>query len=113
MDEKFTGLNVLNEMGGGPSAAAIVLAVMYALMAAGCLFYAFKLSAERETFFATGITALAILCGAASVLWFADRIEPIRYEVTVQPGHVIDAARWEIVEQRGEIYVIEEREVAE
>ncbi|WP_028559802.1 hypothetical protein [Paenibacillus pinihumi] len=39
--------------------------------------------------------------------------QPTRYEVTVNPGHVIDAARWEIVEQRGEIYVIQSRKGAD
>ncbi|WP_103110224.1 hypothetical protein [Brevibacillus reuszeri] len=33
-----------------------------------------------------------------------------RHEVTLRPGHVIDATKYEIVEQRGKIYVIEERE---
>lgn len=40
-------------------------------------------------------------------------LTPIRHEVTLRPGHVIDATKYEIVEQRGKIYVIEEREAAE
>lgn len=39
--------------------------------------------------------------------------EPVRHEVTLRPGHVIDAAKYEVIEQRGAIYVIEEREVSE
>lgn len=40
-------------------------------------------------------------------------VEPIRHEVTLEPGAIIDASKYVIVEQRGEIYVIEEREEGE
>lgn len=53
-----------------------------------------------------------VLAGAA---WFAfmafilhANLEvTIRHEVTLQPGHVIDATKYEVVKSRGDIYVIE------
>ncbi|MCG7407721.1 hypothetical protein MH117_09825 [Paenibacillus sp. ACRRX] len=38
---------------------------------------------------------------------------PIRHEVMLRDGQVIDATKYEIVEQRGKIYVIQEREASE
>jgi hypothetical protein len=38
-----------------------------------------------------------------------EKTTPVRHEVTLRPGGVIDAVKYEIVEQRGQIYVIEER----
>lgn len=37
-------------------------------------------------------------------------LTPTKYEVILREGYVIDATRYEIVEQRGKIYVIQERE---
>ncbi|WP_143758993.1 hypothetical protein [Paenibacillus odorifer] len=37
-------------------------------------------------------------------------LTPINHEVTLRPGGVIDAVKYDIIEQRGAIYVIEERE---
>jgi hypothetical protein len=39
--------------------------------------------------------------------------QPTRYEITLKPGAVIDATRWTITEQRGEIFVIEAKEGAD
>lgn len=60
--------------------------------------------------FLTGLVAFAI--GIAFITGDGAE-EPIRHEVTLRPGHVIDATKYEVVEQRGKIYVIEEREAAE
>lgn len=40
------------------------------------------------------------------------KLSPVRYEVTLAPGVILDASKYVIVEQRGDIYVIEEREDA-
>ena len=41
-------------------------------------------------------------------------VPPDKYhEVTLRDDHVIDATKYEIIEQRGQIYVIREREASE
>lgn len=65
-----------------------------------------------------GKGAAVFLVGAAwfavcTVLIHADAERYVRHEVTLRPGYVIDAAKYEVIEQRGKIYVIEEREVSE
>ncbi|SDW24527.1 hypothetical protein SAMN05518848_101773 [Paenibacillus sp. PDC88] len=56
-----------------------------------------------------------VLQGLAGAAWFAfmafilhaNLDITIRHEVTLQPGHVIDATKYEVVKSRGDIYVIE------
>ncbi|MBJ6364185.1 hypothetical protein ACFOQM_23475 [Paenibacillus sp. GCM10012307] len=106
----MNGVTVLNTMGGGVSPVLVFLMVMWFL--ALCFFFGCGISAlkDEEIFLAiiSGLICVTLIVGLL-VVW-TDRFEPIRYEVTVNPGHVIDAVRWEIVEQRGEIYVIQARE---
>lgn len=38
---------------------------------------------------------------------------PTRYEVILEEGYILDATKYQIVEQRGKIFVIEKREAGE
>ena len=110
-------MDVLNTTGGGSSLALLILIPAFALMFAGgfALYYVWDALKEGMWGFAIlfavlctfAFSAGAILCGEAT------EKSPIRHEVTLRPGYVIDAEKYEIVEQRGKIYVIEEREAAE
>jgi membrane protein YdbS with pleckstrin-like domain len=59
------------------------------------------------------IIALIITLFTADFRRETDVKYPLRHEVTIRDGYVIDATQYEIIEQRGDIYVIEERKVAE
>ncbi|QOT13763.1 hypothetical protein JNUCC32_31240 (plasmid) [Paenibacillus sp. JNUCC32] len=108
-------MDVLNTTGGGLSAPQIIVAICTAILS--ILLWAVGLYSliRKETGNAAGNLICAILIGGVTLLVLADDNgrEPIRHEVTLRPGHVIDATKYEIVEQRGKIYVIEEREVGE
>ncbi|MHA7962846.1 hypothetical protein ACX93W_01790 [Paenibacillus sp. CAU 1782] len=115
MDDKLTGLDVLNTSGGGtvsePYELAALLAAVFIITAfvAGVTWLGSRRSTWRSATTAAAALALVI---ATIVFGRYDVPIPVEYEVIVQPGHVIDAARWEIVDQRGQIYVITEREAA-
>ncbi len=114
-EEALEGLTVLNTTGGEVSTQlaerAIFIIVMCAFVAA--VFFAVAI-VERNPVF-SGVTAVCVFIATIAYITpigYVEEINPLRYEVTVNPGHVIDAAWWEIVEQRGEIYVIQARKGA-
>jgi hypothetical protein len=105
-------VDVLNTTGGGVSSGqtvGVVLAGLVAIAFIAVVVVGIKL---RE---ATPVV-LGILCalwfGFIAVVAYSERMEPIRHEVTLREGYVIDAAKYEIIKQRGRIYVIEERKEA-
>ncbi|PAD72395.1 hypothetical protein [Paenibacillus campinasensis] len=105
-------MDVLNTTGGGFSVVAIIGAVIFlglVILSGWGLTDSIR---DRER--------ISTIVFAFGVVWFTILFlgsvmtrDPIRHEVTLRPGHVIDATKYEIVEQRGQIYVIEEREAAE
>lgn len=42
-----------------------------------------------------------------------DKLTPTKHKVLLRDGAVIDATKYEIIEQRGKIYVVQEREASE
>lgn len=63
----------------------------------------------------SGLFAIMALLGVTAIVinvMYPDQV-PITHEVTLRPDGVIDARKYEIIEQRGAIYVIEERKHAE
>lgn len=108
MNEINEAFNVLNTTGGGIDGGAIFAIVLFAIFAFifVWLTYEFVKGRESQAFF-TAFAAVVFV--VLTIFAYTIRFEPVRYEVTVKDGHVIDAALWEIVEQRGQIYVIEER----
>lgn len=98
-------MDVLNTIGGGVDGVAILFAILLGIIA---LILIIGGLVEDEAA-AVGFGLLF----AVVAIFFATKIhEPVRHEVTLRPGHVIDATKYEIIEQRGQIYVIEEREVS-
>lgn len=106
-------MDVLNTAGGGLSAPQIIVAICTAILSIFLWAVGLYSLMRKEFGSASGNLFCAILIGGVTLLVLADEKgrDPIRHEVTLRPGHVIDATKYEVVEQRGQIYVIEEREV--
>jgi hypothetical protein len=105
-------MDVLNTTGGGSVGLLLILAIIEFGAGLYAAHYVIVAIRNRAYVFATisGVcTVAAILLG----ILLLNANAPIRHEVTLRPGHVIDATKYEIVEQRGKIYVIEEREAGE
>jgi hypothetical protein len=99
-------MDVLNTYGGGTDSGAVAAIVFFGVIA--LLFVGGAIiTREYGLLLVTVVCALLVLAAVNSVH------TPVRHEVTLRPGSVIDAQKYEIVEQRGAIFVIEEREVAE
>lgn len=96
-------MDVLNTYGGGLDGLAVFLVIVAGLFAIVLFAIAFE---EIEL----GAFLAGLVCAAFAVVIGLNAHEPVRHEVTLRPGHVIDAAKYEVIEQRGQIYVIEERE---
>lgn len=99
-------MDVLNTYGGGTDVVLILLGIM------ACAFGLIILIAgvaAIET--APVVIGLLMLIVGMCAFFIAD--QPVRHEVILRPGHVIDAAKYEVIKQRGAIYVIEEREQTE
>ncbi|WP_339811185.1 hypothetical protein MKY63_00835 [Paenibacillus sp. FSL R7-0189] len=105
-------MDVLNTYGGvvDYSVGSIVYGSFVFLVFAGISVIGWRMG-ERlwPTIFAI-LSLLGALLIVLSVLK-PDYI-PITHEVTLRPGGVIDARKYDIIEQRGAIFVIEEREVS-
>lgn len=100
-------MDVLNTYGGGGTDPVLIMFGIFGFVVGiAALFYGFV---EAE-FPAIILGVLAVVVGIAAIV-SADT--PVRHEITLRPGHVIDAAKYEVIEQRGAIYVIEEREQTE
>ncbi|WP_427050414.1 hypothetical protein [Paenibacillus sp. TC-CSREp1] len=99
-------MDVLNTYGGGTDTVLIVLGVIMCIVGLTVLIAGFA-AVETPPLVLGGLMMLVGLFAIASAN------SPVRHEVTLRPGHVIDAAKYEVIDQRGAIYVIEEREVSE
>lgn len=102
-------MDVLNTYGGEFHVVLVVIAVTLGLLAL-LAFYVYITDNSADAPIALVIGLVLTFFMFASV---ANVKEPVRHEVTLRPGYIIDATKYEIVEQRGEIYVIEEREGSE
>lgn len=105
-------MDVLNTTGGGVDTLNIICGIIFGGIA--IIGGYGVIDTMRDRYY--GVTVVCFLAAA----WFAllaiasfVYVEPTRHEVTLRPGHVIDAEKYEIVEHRGKIYVIEEREAEE
>jgi hypothetical protein len=113
VSDKLTGLDVLNTTGGGtvsePYEWAAIMAAVFTIMAfiSAVVWLGSRCSTWRSA--TTTVASIAVVT-VTIIFGRYDVPVPVEYEVTVQPGHVIDGARWEIVDQRGQIYVITARE---
>lgn len=96
-------MDVLNTYGGGIDVSMVVFAILFLVLA----LFLFVIACAGDEEFAF---YLGLVCALFSILSAVSTHEPVRHEVTLRPGYVIDATKYEVVEQRGEIYVIEERE---
>ncbi|WP_419884859.1 hypothetical protein [Paenibacillus sp. B-A-8] len=105
-------MDVLNTYGGGVDAAGVIIGIFVLCVAAFTL-YAFLFALKERVYWAALLFVLfVVLQGCLAVIAFTSP-EPIRHEVTLRPGGVIDAVKYDIIEQRGAIFVIEERTPAE
>lgn len=104
-------MDVLNTYGGEVTGPQDGWAVFFGVCTMVFVIAAIGFIADR----AIGLAALSMVM--VCVMLFATihaletRSEPVRHEVTLREGYVIDAEKYEIIEKRGAIYVIEEREV--
>jgi len=99
-------MDVLNTYGGGTDAVLILLGIM------GCAFGLIILIGGVAAI-ETPPVVIGLLMIFVGLFAIFNANQPVRHEVTLRPGYVIDAAKYEVIEQRGAIYVIEEREVSE
>ncbi|RAU96812.1 hypothetical protein [Paenibacillus sp. YN15] len=107
------GFNVLNEIAGAPITEVTGWGfIALFLFVAGVVIFvlaAIELEGPAVVF---GLF-LAVVFGAILLVFGytheTGEYEPTRYEITLKPGAIIDATRWDIVSHRGEIYVIQER----
>lgn len=98
-------MDVLYTYGGGISTVALLLTLFVGILALIAIIGGFVGDDLGALFFGT--------IGAVITILLAFYVhEPVRHEVTLRPGYVIDATKYEVVEQRGQIYVIEERKEA-
>lgn len=110
-------MDVLNTSGGAPitefTGWGIVLIIVFFI---ALVIVSGSVQAESFGGFLFGL-AIAVIIVVIKLNGGLERetgeLTPIRHEVTLRPGYVIDAKKYEIVEQRGQIYVIEERRVSE
>ncbi|WP_010495031.1 hypothetical protein [Paenibacillus elgii] len=105
-------MDVLNTYGGVVEPGNIAAGILFAIMAAGLLVLAYLELAKAYQGSAVVSIALAVLYAVLYVWAITDK-SPIRYEVTLREGAVIDATKYEVVERRGKIYVIQERRSTE
>ena len=98
-------MDVLNTYGGGIDSGAVILVIFLGLLA---LFFLVGAIVTKDALF----IALTIVLIFGAALMASDLRAPVTHEVTLRPDGVIDARKYEIIEQRGAIYVIEERTVA-
>lgn len=96
-------MDVLNTTGGGTDDVLLAFAMAVFILAVIASIIGMK---SGDTVFSIG-SLFFVLVGW--VLFFSALDQPVRHEVTLRPGYVIDAEKYTIVKQRGEIYVIEER----
>ena len=99
-------MDVLNTYGGGVDAHFVILAIICGLLT----LLAISAAIGTDDF---ALLLLGVVLGVVTIFLATNAREPIRHEVILRPGYVIDAAKYEIIEQRGQIYVIEEREEAQ
>ncbi|WP_145412459.1 hypothetical protein [Paenibacillus xylanexedens] len=99
-------MDVLNTYGGGTDTVLIMFGIFGFVAGIAALSYGF-VEAEVPALI---LGVLAVIVGIAAIV---SSDTPIRHEVTIRPGHVIDATKYDVIEQRGAIYVIEEREQTE
>lgn len=99
-------MDVLNTYGGGIDSGVVILVIIFGLLA---LFFLVGAVVTKEVLF----IALTVALIFSTALTASNLRAPITHEVTLRPGGVIDAVKYDIIEQRGAIYVIEEREAAQ
>lgn len=99
-------MDVLNTYGGVIDSGAVILVILFGLLA---LFFLVGAIVTKEGV----LIALTVALIFATALTASNLRAPITHEVTLRPGGVIDAVKYDIIEQRGAIYVIEEREGAQ
>lgn len=105
-------MDVLNTYGGGTEWAVVVLGIMFFGLAAYVIYSAFDAISDGFYFFGIVFWVCAVISIVLGLV-MVNQKAPVSHEVTLRPGYVIDAAKYEVIEQRGAIYVIEEREVSE
>ncbi|MFL1672170.1 hypothetical protein [Paenibacillus dendritiformis] len=108
-------MEIINTINGSPVVETSTMTVIILVLCIG-LGVALFLTAIDEASPIMAIFGLVICIVATSCLagGYANRetddLTPTKYEVILREGHVIDATKYEIIEQRGKIFVIQERE---
>lgn len=103
-------MDVLNTYGGGVDYASAGVFVALGIFALIAIANAVKKIRRHDTADAAGpLLFAAVLVVLAVLLSAYPTPVPVRHEVKLRPGGVIDARKYNVIEQRGKIYVIEER----
>jgi len=105
--EEFNILNIMDAHISGSGKCIIVI-----LSCIGILYLLGLVASIAAREIVPIVVSIIIVVGCIagiSTLVFIPGV-PLRYEVTLKQDAVIDATKWEIISQRGEIYVIEAKE---
>ncbi|MCY9760390.1 hypothetical protein M5X06_12755 [Paenibacillus alvei] len=110
-------MEIINTLGGAPISEVTFWGYAFLfLLILGVALIFISFSEEDLLCFLFGAVSLIIaivLFSNGVGIRETDKLTPTKYEVLLREGAVIDATKYEIVEQRGKIYVIQEREASE
>lgn len=110
-------MEIINAMGGSPIDEVTFWGyIIFFLLMLGvaAIFYSFSEADPLGFLFGAVLVIAAITLFSNGVgIHETDKLTPTKYEVILREGAVIDATKYEIIEQRGKIYVIQEREASE
>ncbi|MFL1672622.1 hypothetical protein [Paenibacillus dendritiformis] len=110
-------MEILNTIDGSPVIETVPqLACPLLIIASIGLFLAMA-AILAETI---GIAIIGLILMVFSIICFVTGVAdqetgrtPTRYEVILKDGYILDATKYEMVEQRGKIFVVQKREVGE
>jgi len=110
-------VEIINTLGGAPISEVTFWGyVLFFLLMLGVALVFFSFDEGDLLCFLFGVVTVIVVI----VLFVngvgtqeTDRLTPTKYEVLLREGAVIDATKYEIIEQRGKIFVIQEREASE
>ena len=106
-------MEILNTIPPSVSTELVITGVFALALAALFIIGFFAGMYEDKVILAILYLFLAILFAVGAIKVFTTPDVPERYEVVVREGNVIDARQYDIIEQRGQIYVIQAREQSE
>ncbi|MFW5434318.1 hypothetical protein [Paenibacillus apiarius] len=110
-------MEIINTNSGSPVVEPSFWIIILLILGAALGVTLFLAALEGGSFFVSLLGLIIIVIAVTALAGGAANREtgeltPIKYEVLLHESSVIDATKYEVIEQRGKIYVIQEREVS-